>query len=303
MGFLPVYNASGQPTKAGGGLLGNPYLMGTTASKLNPLCSDYANGFRLPGLFVTANDAYDGAAQFDNNQNAIQAGAYLHVFADFGFLSTAYAQNYVNNGTALVAGFLSQLDEKVGLTNKPLRMTQVWNALPAQLEALTEAKINVLRSKGVGQNPAMLHDLTAATVASDYTNLVRVRCMGKVIQTVLARADRYVGHSSLDGLALVSMQSQLIQTRSLPRAHPIIPPAPARQPACPNPLFCSPLLSLLPVSRPPSLSSGDPAQSSPQSPYYVTVLWHKFVYDFYISSAKNNPVATLTGTYSTGGGF
>jgi hypothetical protein len=37
-----------------------------------------------------------------------------------------------------------------------------------QLDALTEAKISVLRSKGAKQNPALLHDLTAATNASDY---------------------------------------------------------------------------------------------------------------------------------------
>jgi hypothetical protein len=46
-------------------------------------------------------------------------------------------------------------------------MTQVWNVFPAQLDALTEAKISVLRSKGANQNPALLHDLTAATNASD----------------------------------------------------------------------------------------------------------------------------------------
>ena len=63
-------------------------------------------------------------------------------------LSTSYAQNYVNNGAGLVAGFLSQLDAASGLTNKQIRMTQVWNPLPAQLDALTEAKISVLRSKG-----------------------------------------------------------------------------------------------------------------------------------------------------------
>ena len=90
-------------------------------------------------------------------------------------------------------------------------MTQVWNPLPAQLDALTEAKISVLRSKGANQNPALLHDLTAATNASDYTNLVRVRCMGVVIQTLLNRANKYIGQSSLDGLTLVSMQTQLTQ--------------------------------------------------------------------------------------------
>lgn len=211
VGFLPVYNTKGEPVKAGGGLLGTSYLTGTTSTKLNPLTSDYATGFRRPGLFITSNDAYDGSILKDANSNPQDAGAYLHVFGDFGFLSTSYAQNYVNNGAGLVAGYLSSLDAASGLTNKPIRANQVWTALPSQLDALTEAKINVFRSAGANQNPTLLHDLTAATDASDYTNLVRVRCMGVVIQTVQARANKYIGQSSLDGLTLVSMQTQLIQ--------------------------------------------------------------------------------------------
>jgi len=117
----------------------------------------------------------------------------------------------VGNGACLVAGYLSQLDAASGLTNKQVSMTQVWNGLPSQLDALTEAKISVLRSKGANQQPALLHDLTAATDASDYTNMVRVRCMGVVIQTLLNRANAYIGQSSLDGLTLVSMQTQLVQ--------------------------------------------------------------------------------------------
>ena len=183
VGFLPVYNTVGQPTRSGGGLLGIPYLTGTTSTKLNPLTSDYANGFRMPGLFVTSNDCYDGPVIYDANNNPFDAGAFLHVFADFGFISSSYAQSYVNSAAGLVAGTLSHLDAKVGLTNKQLRVTQVWNAFPAQLEALTEAKVNLLRSAGLNQNPVMLHELTAATNNSDYTNLIRVRCMGIVIQT------------------------------------------------------------------------------------------------------------------------
>jgi hypothetical protein len=110
-----------------------------------------------------------------------------------------------------VAGYLSQLDAASGLTNKQLKITQVWNPLPAQLDALTEAKVSVLRNAGFNQNPTLLHDLTAATDASDYTNLVRVRCMGVVIQTLLARAQKFIGASPLDGLTLLSLQTQLTQ--------------------------------------------------------------------------------------------
>ena len=107
VGYLPVYNTSGNPSAFGAGLLGIPYLTGTTSSKLNALTSDFSTGFRKPGLFVTTNDAYDGPIVFDANNNPNDAGAFLHVFADFGFLSTAYAQNYVNSGAGLVAGYLS----------------------------------------------------------------------------------------------------------------------------------------------------------------------------------------------------
>ncbi len=69
----------------------------------------------------------------------------------------------------------------------------------------------MLRNAGIAQNPTLLHDLTAATDQSDFTNLVRVRCLGVVIQALLARAQKYIGASSLDGLTLISMQTQLTQ--------------------------------------------------------------------------------------------
>jgi hypothetical protein len=40
---------------------------------------------------------------------------------------------------------------------------------------------------------------------------VRVRCMRVVIQTLLHRANNYIVQSSLDGLTLISMQTQLTQ--------------------------------------------------------------------------------------------
>ena len=130
---------------------------------------------------MTSNDAYDGPVLIDANDNPQDAGAYLHVFGDFALMTTSYASNYVNNGAGMLASFLSALDAASGLTNEQIRAAQVWNALPAQLDALTEAKISVFRSKGLNQNPSLLHDLTAASNVSDYTNLVRVRCMGMVI--------------------------------------------------------------------------------------------------------------------------
>ena len=211
VGFLPVYDTNNHPVKSGSGLLGSPYMNGTTSTKLNPLCSDYVNGYRLPGFYVTGNDTYDGTIDEDINGNPVDAGSFMHIFADFGIITSAYGTNYLNNAAGEVAGYLSQLDSASGLTNKAIRIGQVWTPQPAQLDALTKSKISILRSGGRNQNPTLLHDLTAATDASDYTNLVRVRCMGVAIQTMLNRANKYLGESTLDGLTLVSMQAQLTQ--------------------------------------------------------------------------------------------
>jgi len=211
IGYLPTYNTAGDPVTYGSGLLGNPYLVGTTAEKMNSLCADYSNGFRVAGLYVTADGSYDGEIEIDPNGNPIDAGAHLHVAADWAALSNGWAVSYVNNIAGLVAGFLSSLDATSGLTNKQVKATQTWQATPPQMDALTEAKISILRFKGNNAQPALLHDLTAASDNSDYTNMVRVRCMGVVIQTLLNRANGYIGQSTLDGLTLTAMKTQLDQ--------------------------------------------------------------------------------------------
>lgn len=215
VGFLPTYgtgpDGNTYPVTDGSGLLGLAYLVGCTSTKLNNLCADYVNGYRLPGMYVTEDGSYDGIIEIDPNGNPIDAGAHVHVVADWAFMSNGWAANYVQNIAGLTTGYLSALDAASGLTNKQVQATQIWQATPVQMDALTEAKISVLRYKGSTALPALLHDLTAATDASDYTNLVRVRCMGMVIQTLLTRANNYIGQSSLDGLTLTAMKTQLDQ--------------------------------------------------------------------------------------------
>ena len=211
VGFLPTYDNNGNPSASGMGLLGNPYLMGCHVESLNNLCADYGSGYRLPGLYVTQDESYDGEPQIDGNGNVEDAGKFLHVVADWAFMSNGWAINYVQNIAGLVAGYLSSLDPASGLTNKAVQATQIWQPTPVQMDALTEAKINVLRFKGINNQPVLLHDLTAARDVSDYTNLVRVRCFSLVIATLLTRANGYIGESSLDGLTLVAMKTQLDQ--------------------------------------------------------------------------------------------
>ena len=77
------------------------------------------------------------------------------------------------------------------------------------MDALTFAKINVLRYKGANTAPVLLHDRTAAIYNSDFTFLLRMNIHDLVIDTIAARADLYEGQSTLDGLQMTSMQSAL----------------------------------------------------------------------------------------------
>lgn len=211
IGYLPTYDANGNPLVAGGGLLGLPFVAGGNASQLNSLCADFATGYRKPGYFQTANGQQDGPVVTDKNQNPIDIGAYLHVVADQAVLATGYATNYVSNLATFVAGFCSVLDEKTALTNQKVKVKQIPGLVytPGQLDALAEVKINVLKSKGANSNPALLHDFTCATDASDYTQLLRVRIKGLFVATLLRVGDPFVGASSLDGLQLNSLKTAL----------------------------------------------------------------------------------------------
>ena len=218
IGMLPTYASDGvTPTAYGLGLLGISYLVGTTSSKMNSLCADFVNGFRLPGFYqneVNIFGEYDGGADLDLNQNPVDIGAYLHVVGDQAIITNSFATNYVSNVAGIAAGYLAQLDEKSALTNKALTVTQIPGLVytPGQLDALTQAKVNMLRpsyvSSGV-RNPSLLHDYSAANSSSDYIFILRTRIKGLVIDTMLNRARTYIGTSSLDGLQMQSLQTAL----------------------------------------------------------------------------------------------
>jgi hypothetical protein len=213
IGYLPTYGSTGAVSVAGSGLCGIPYLVGTTAAKLHEACQDASSG-RVDGFFETAEGVYDGGTLVtDKNGNPVDIGAYLHVVADQGILTNGYSRAYAANLAATVAGFCSMLDEKSALTNKAIRVMQIpgLTYIPGQLDSLTQAKVNVLRSKGLGVPPALLHDMSAATEASDYTTLLHNRVKGRYIQTLLSVADKFIGESSLDGLQLQALKTALDQ--------------------------------------------------------------------------------------------
>ena len=126
-------------------------------------------------------------------------------------MSNAYASNYVQNIVCTVAGFYSAIDPKSAIWNKGLNLTQIpaLRYTPTQLDALTFAKVNVLRYKGANTAPVLLHDRTAAIIDSDFTFVLRMNIHGLVIDTLCSRADQYEGQSTLDGLQMTSMKSAM----------------------------------------------------------------------------------------------
>jgi hypothetical protein len=204
-------DSTGKPTAAGIGLLGNWLTMGTTAAKLNSLTIDQASGARKPGIFETAEGEFDGTIDQDKNGNPIDIGAYLHICADLGVQTNGWGRNYASNIVGRVAGLCAVLDEKSGLTNKPLGVTQIPGLVytPTQLDALAGASINVLERLGFNQAAVLLHDFTAATSVSDFSNLVRQRVKGLWVKTLLVRARTFVGESTNDGLQLQALKTAL----------------------------------------------------------------------------------------------
>jgi hypothetical protein len=114
---------------------------------------------------------------------------------------------------ASVAGFYAQIDPKSAIWNKPLNVTQVPGLVytPTQLDALTQARINVLRFKGSNNPPVLLHDYTAALPASDFCTLLRMNIHDLVINTLEARCDQFEGQATLGGLQMTSMKTVLDQ--------------------------------------------------------------------------------------------
>ena len=160
----------------------------------------------------TSTGFYDGGYVLDPVKKLPNdIGRFVHVVADLGILSNSYASNYVQNLANLVGGFYSAIDPKSAIWNKGLNVTQIPGLVytPTQMNALTFAKFNVLRSKGANAAPVLLHDRTAAIYDSDFTFVLRMNIHSLVIDTICQRADLYEGQSSFDGLQMTSMKSAM----------------------------------------------------------------------------------------------
>jgi hypothetical protein len=117
--------------------------------------------------------AIDGDPQYDKNGNPIDIGSYVHVVMDTQMLSNNYGSQYFGNLAGVIAGRVSQLDEKSAVTYKTLNgVTQVWFPNFGMMDSLTKANLNALR--GDETTPTVLHDDTSARATSDWTQLYRM---------------------------------------------------------------------------------------------------------------------------------
>jgi hypothetical protein len=216
IGKSPTYDQStGICTAAGSGLLGIPYLAGTTQSALHALCADKGSAAgRAGGFFENDADAYDGGAARDRNNMPINIGAYLHVMADWAYLLTGYGQ-YTGNLAGMTAGLHARLDAKSSLLNKQIMgVTQLYHPTLAQLDALSAIGINMLRFDGVGNPPRITHGFTAAMVPagmSDFDRLTRMDIKFLVVQTAAETAKPFLGECSPDGMALSALDTALVK--------------------------------------------------------------------------------------------
>lgn len=209
IGHLPVYDPiSGLATVSGSGMLGIPFLVGASPATLHVAASNRTPA-RIPGLFATDSGEYDGGAEIDANGFKVDIGAYIQVVGDYALQSNGFG-TYVGNIAGVVAGLTSSLDAKRAITNKQVAgVSQLYRASLQQLDDLTFADVDVLRFKGPGQLPVILHDKTSATAASDYTLALRQRIKFLVIQTLLREADNFIGNGTNDGLSLTALKTAL----------------------------------------------------------------------------------------------
>jgi hypothetical protein len=208
VGVLPTYDVNGNAITCGKGLLGLPYLVGCTSSKLNPLCVDYASGHRSAGMFENDSNEYDGGQDLDKNGNPIDIGAYVHTVGDMQLISSRYAYQYASNMAGVIAGRAAGLDQKLGLTYKTLNgITQVWWPNFGMMDSLTFAKVNVLR--GDETTPTILHDRTGAMATSDWTQLYRMNLKFLVSAIAFSEGKKFIGTNAINGLQLASMKTAM----------------------------------------------------------------------------------------------
>lgn len=208
VGRAPVVDPiTGRVTSSGSGLLGFVYTQGLAQASLHTACKD-AGGSRSGGLFSTLEGEYDGTPEYDKNQYPIDLGSHLIYAADWAYVQNAYG-SYPTSIAGPVAGVLSKMDDKESLTNYKVNLTLIRPYNRGYLDALTKAKINMLRNPPGANNTVLLHGYTGAMNTSDYTQLIRLNCQFRVSNIVRQEAEPFIGKTSTDGLQLQSLLANL----------------------------------------------------------------------------------------------
>ena len=154
----------------------------------------------------------------DANGWPTDIGAYLSAIGDWAYVTNGLG-TYRANLAGVTCGYSSALDPKSALTNKPLpNVSQIYQVTLAQLNELTAAKVNMLRFKGPGAAPALLHDYTCANSKSDFIFKLRMQIKFLVCSVLFQESDKFIGESTTDGLTVASLEDGPRQTDGGPPA-------------------------------------------------------------------------------------
>lgn len=195
VGVSPTYDSAGVVTSDGSGLLGFPLTMGCSNSRLNILVYGQSNG-RIPGLFATDDEHYEGTTLYDDNNYKIDIGAYLSIVGEYPVLAVGNFP-YVGPIDGMYCGMIASLDQKSAPTFKPLGpVRQRYKLSKTKHDELCQSKIvmmDVVPIKGY----AIVDAMTAATDISDFRRLTTVRILHLVSQRIRAATIPFIGEAAL----------------------------------------------------------------------------------------------------------
>jgi hypothetical protein len=195
IGAKPTKTAAGTISNNGYGLLGHPWVGGSTGSKLSPLVLE--PGSREPGFFATSSEFLDEAALTDANNYPIDIGAYLNVVGEWPLHlnSVGSVVGYSNSAAAYYAGMIGRLDEKNAPTNELAPGLRIpYRGGKSRWDDLVLAHIVMMQQRPEG---AFVIDApTFAREASDYRRLTTVRLVGLAEDVVRRVALKYIGKAS-----------------------------------------------------------------------------------------------------------
>jgi hypothetical protein len=209
IGKEPTFDALGDVSADGSGLLGNKFMAGTLSRDAGFYATD-------DGFLPTSGD-FDSDASIleDRNGHKIDIGKYISVVAmpltffnatdDTGFGYQASMASYYG-------GFYSALPVASAPTNKVVSGARApFRVSKTKLNSLAKYKYIAIKQK---ENRLRISDSpTAARDDSDFTRLTTMRIIADAIDSVRAVAEPYIGEGNT-ALARVSLETGIVRELS-----------------------------------------------------------------------------------------